>query len=177
MSESSAWTAEREREGEEPPVAVPPPYSPSGQGETPQLRTTLDCWACGVLISAHNLLVALLNLLLLILVFGAVLLPAAVMVSFGLLCHSQVLHSPPARCLEILGDGSSTALMVVGFMLVTPLGVLALAAYCRLARHLQLGLCFVPYSKAVYRNLPAAHYRARGVCCLQGAQEAGKVWV
>ncbi|XP_059832298.1 transmembrane protein 88-like [Hypanus sabinus] len=176
MSES-AWTAERE--GDEPPVAVPPPYSPpgAGQSEAPQLRTTLDCWACGVLISAHNLLVALLNLLLLILVFGAVLLPAAVMVSFGLVCHSQVLGSRPALCVDVLDDGSSTALMVVGFVLVTPLGVLALAAYCRLARHLQLGLCFVPYSKAVYRNLPAVHYRAGGVCCLQGAQEPGKVWV
>ncbi|XP_051900655.1 transmembrane protein 88-like [Pristis pectinata] len=172
MSESSASAARGDA-----PAAVPPPYTPPGQGEGLELRSTLDCWACGVLISAHNLLVAALNLLLLLLVFTAVLLPTTLMVAFGLLCHSQVFGSPPPRCEEILDDGSSTALMVVGFVLLTPLGVLALAAYCRLARHLQLALCFVPYSKAVYRNLPAARYLGAGICCLRAGEGAGKVWV
>uniref|UniRef100_A0A3B5LF25 EF-hand domain-containing protein n=1 Tax=Xiphophorus couchianus TaxID=32473 RepID=A0A3B5LF25_9TELE len=40
----------------------------------------------------------------------------------------------------MLTDGGCVALLVVGFLLVTPLLVLALAAYCRLARHLQLEL-------------------------------------
>ena len=34
-------------------------------------------------------------------------------------------------------------LLVVGFLLETPLLVLALAKYCRLARQLQLGLSFI----------------------------------
>lgn len=74
------------------------------------------------------------------------------------------------------------ALLVVGFLLVTPLLVLALAAYCRLARHLQLGLCFIPYSRAVYKNLPATRHRGAG-CCGGGGRDGadgggkGKVWV
>ncbi|XP_067827930.1 transmembrane protein 88-like [Heptranchias perlo] len=165
------------RDGSSPSPPVPPPYSPAGGSEGLELRSALDCWACAVLLTAHNALVGLLNVLLIAAVFGAVLMPASVMVVFGFLCHSQVLNSQAAHCKEILNDNSSTALMVVGFLLVTPLAVLALAAYCRLARHLQLGLCFVPYSKAVYRNLPASRYRGAGVCCLKAGETAGKVWV
>uniref|UniRef100_A0A3B3HP29 Transmembrane protein 88 a n=1 Tax=Oryzias latipes TaxID=8090 RepID=A0A3B3HP29_ORYLA len=57
-------------------------------------------------------------------------------------------------CSDLLDDTACVALLVVGFLLLTPLLVLALAAYCRLARHLQLGMCFIPYSRAVYKNLP-----------------------
>ncbi|XP_064827951.1 uncharacterized protein LOC135544339 [Oncorhynchus masou masou] len=39
-------------------------------------------------------------------------------------------------CSDLLDDGGCVALLVVGFILVTSLLVLALAAYCRLARHL-----------------------------------------
>ncbi|XP_048476024.1 transmembrane protein 88-like [Rhincodon typus] len=160
-------------------VEVPPQYpsDPACRGEGLELRSGLDCWACAVLLTAHNILVTLLNVLLITTVFGTILLPASIMVTFGLLCHSQVLNSQASHCTEILSDNSSTALMVVGFVLVTPLAVLALAAYCRLARHLQLGLCFIPYSKAVYRNLPASRYRWTGICCLRKGETSGKVWV
>lgn len=84
-------------------------------------------------------------------------------------------------CSDLLNDGGCVALLVVGFLLVTPLLVLALAAYCRLARHLQLGLCFIPYSRAVYKNLPATQHRGlAGGCCgrQSGKRERkGKVWV
>ena len=80
-------------------------------------------------------------------------------------------------CTDLLEDGGSVALLVVGFLLLTPLLVLALAAYCRLARHLQLGLCFIPYSRAVYKNPPAALHRGLP-CCSQGAPESKRsVWV
>ncbi|XP_067882979.1 transmembrane protein 88-like [Heterodontus francisci] len=162
----------------ERPPAIPPAYSSDpGRDETLQLRSTLDCWACAVLVTAQNAVVGLFNILLIAAVFGTVLMPASIMVVFGFLCHSQVLNSHAAHCKELLNDNSSTALMVVGFVLVTPLAVLALAAYCRLARHLQLGLCFIPYSKAVYRNLPASRYRGAGLCCLKTGETAGKVWV
>lgn len=92
-------------------------------------------------------------------------------------------HGTSVYCSEVLNDGGCVALLVVGFLLLTPLLVLALAAYCRLARHLQLGLCFIPYSRAVYKNLPAAHHRGSGTggcCSQQGSSEMegkGSIWV
>uniref|UniRef100_UPI003AACCC45 uncharacterized protein n=1 Tax=Centroberyx gerrardi TaxID=166262 RepID=UPI003AACCC45 len=57
-----------------------------------------------------------------------------------------------------------------------------MAAYCRLTRNLQLGLCFIPYSRAVYKNLPATQHRGLGTGCCGGREGAegsgkGKVWV
>lgn len=105
----------------------------------------------------------------------------------------DVINPPPALqvqpsgtflyCSDLLDDTGCVALLVVGFLLLTPLLVLALAAYCRLARHLQLGMCFIPYSRAVYKNLPASRQRgpsAAGCCGQQGAKEGdgkGSVWV
>lgn len=73
-------------------VVVPPPYSPEvGGGEAPlELRGSLDCWACSVLVTAQNLLIAAINACLAGLVFGLILTPAIVMVVFGFLCHSTV---------------------------------------------------------------------------------------
>ncbi|KAL0182466.1 hypothetical protein M9458_021841, partial [Cirrhinus mrigala] len=90
-------------------------------------------------------------------------------------------HGTSVYCSDLLDDGGCVALLVVGFLLLAPLLVLALAAYCRMARHLQLGLCFIPYSRAVYKNLPASRHRGLGGCCgQQGAGESegkGSVWV
>eukprot|EP00066_Takifugu_rubripes_P015628 XP_011604894.1 PREDICTED: transmembrane protein 88 [Takifugu rubripes] len=178
-------------------VVVPPPYSAAesgggarggaGGGEAPlELRGSLDCWACSVLVTAQNLVIAAINACLASLVFGSILTPAVVMVTFGFLCHSTVRpHGTTPYCSDLLNDGGCVALLVVGFLLVTPLLVLALAAYCRLARHLQLGLCFIPYSRAVYKNLPARQHRGLGAgCCGGGSSKGGadgggkgKVWV
>ncbi|XP_068444299.1 transmembrane protein 88 b [Clinocottus analis] len=165
-------------------VVVPPPYSAADSLEAPlELRGSLDCWACSVLVTAQNLLIASVNACLAALVFGTVLTPAIVMVVFGFLCHSTVRpHGTTPYCSDLLTDGGCVALLVVGFLLVTPLLVLALAAYCRLARHLQLGLCFIPYSRAVYKNLPAARHRGKSAGCCGGRDAAdgggkGKVWV
>lgn len=74
-------------------VVVPPPYSPGG-GEAPEspleLRGSLDCWACSVLVTAQNLVIALINAVLASVVFGTILTPALAMVIFGFLCHSTV---------------------------------------------------------------------------------------
>lgn len=78
---------------ETPRVVVPPPYSAadSGGSEGPlELRGSLDCWACSVLVTAQNLLIAAINACLAALVFGSILTPAIVMVVFGFLCHSTV---------------------------------------------------------------------------------------
>lgn len=66
----------------------------------PEPRDPLDCWACAVLVTAQNLLVAAFNLLLLALVLGTILLPAVTMLSFGFLCHSQV-SGRPGVCVRV----------------------------------------------------------------------------
>lgn len=73
-------------------VVVPPPYSAAeGAGEAPlELRGSLDCWACSVLVTAQNVLIAAINACLVALVFGSILTPAIAMVTFGFLCHSTV---------------------------------------------------------------------------------------
>lgn len=72
-------------------VVVPPPYSAAESGEAPlELRGSLDCWACSVLVTAQNLVIAAINACLAGLVFGTILTPAIVMVVFGFLCHSTV---------------------------------------------------------------------------------------
>uniref|UniRef100_A0A8C7MT52 Transmembrane protein 88 b n=1 Tax=Oncorhynchus kisutch TaxID=8019 RepID=A0A8C7MT52_ONCKI len=65
-------------------VVVPPPDAPL------ELRGSLDCWACSVLVTAQNLVIAGINACLAGLVFGLILTPAIVMVVFGFLCHSTV---------------------------------------------------------------------------------------
>ncbi|XP_029028662.1 transmembrane protein 88a [Betta splendens] len=166
-------------------VVVPPPYSPGGAADAAEgpleLRGSLDCWACSVLVTAQNLVIALVNAGLATVVFGSILAPALAMIVFGFLCHSTVQpHGTSLYCSDVLDDGGCVALLVVGFLLLTPLLVLALAAYCRLARHLQLGLCFIPYSRAVYKNLPASHHRGGGCFSQRGSLERegkGSIWV
>lgn len=74
-------------------------------GGGPEPRDPLDCWACAVLVTAQNLLVAAFNLLLLALVLGTILLPAVTMLGFGFLCHSQVSMRP--RCRGRVAAGSA----------------------------------------------------------------------
>lgn len=73
----------------------------------PEPRDPLDCWACAVLVTAQNLLVAVFNLLLLALVLGTILLPAVTMLGFGFLCHSQVSMGP---------KGYACVVMVMGYL-------------------------------------------------------------
>lgn len=74
-------------------VVVPPPYSAGGSeaADPPlELRGSLDCWACSVLVTAQNMVIALINGLLASVVFGTILTPALTMIIFGFLCHSTV---------------------------------------------------------------------------------------
>lgn len=77
-------------------VVVPPPYSLGGSeaAEIPlELRGSLDCWACSVLVTAQNLIIALINAVVACIVFGTILTPALAMIIFGFLCHSSVMGS------------------------------------------------------------------------------------
>lgn len=75
-------------------MAEAPAAQRPGFAGAPEPRDPLDCWACAVLVTAQNLLVAVFNLLLLALVLGTILLPAVTMLGFGFLCHSQVSMCP-----------------------------------------------------------------------------------
>ncbi|KAM5310547.1 transmembrane protein 88 isoform 2-T2 [Glossophaga mutica] len=139
----------------------------------PEPRDPLDCWACAVLVTAQNLLVAAFNLVLLALVLGTILLPAVTMLGFGFLCHSQ---APP--CTAHLRDPGFTALLVTGFLLLVPLLVLALASYRRLCLRLHLADCLVPYSRALYRRRRTPPVRQiRASPGSQAVPTSGKVWV
>lgn len=169
-------------------AVVPPPYT-LGSGEAAadpplELRGSLDCWACSVLVTAQNMVIALANGMLASVIFGIILSPSLAMILFGFVCHSTVLpYGTTVFCSDILDDHGCVALLVMGFLLLTPLLVLALAAFCRLARYLHLGACFIPYSRAVYKNLPASRQRredAGGCCGQEGPSERegkGSVWV
>lgn len=98
-------------------VVIPPPYSAaeSGGSEAPlELRGTLDCWACSVLVTAQNLVIAAINACLAGLVFGTILTPAIVMVVFGFLCHSTVRRGEDGHWMHALNhstfDSKSNAL-------------------------------------------------------------------
>lgn len=92
QTQSELRTASRAGSG----VVVPPPYSLGGSeaADTPlELRGSLDCWACSVLVTAQNLVITLINVGLASIVFGTILTPALVMIIFGFLCHSTVSYS------------------------------------------------------------------------------------
>uniref|UniRef100_A0ACB8EX03 Uncharacterized protein n=1 Tax=Sphaerodactylus townsendi TaxID=933632 RepID=A0ACB8EX03_9SAUR len=73
----------------------PPPYAGEGALE---LRGSLDCWACAVLVTLQNLLVGTLNLLLVALIFGIILFPSGVLLGFGFLCHSKFFNTQAQYC-------------------------------------------------------------------------------
>ncbi|KAG5835583.1 hypothetical protein ANANG_G00245540 [Anguilla anguilla] len=89
--------------------------------------------------------------LLLAAVFTLVLLPATLLLSAGFLCHSRVLNSPLPLC-GYLDDNSCSALIILGFVMMSPLVVLAAAMFCGLVRRLRLLLLFQPMSRACYRG-------------------------
>uniref|UniRef100_A0A8D2LF55 Transmembrane protein 88 n=1 Tax=Varanus komodoensis TaxID=61221 RepID=A0A8D2LF55_VARKO len=116
-------------------------------------RSTCGCCAWAGLVAAMNSLAFLLNVLLMAAVFAIVLLPTVVLVYFGFQCHSRVLHSTAYYCKTVLDDNSSSALIILGFVIMSPLIVVATALYCSLARRLHLFLCFQPCSRAVYKGV------------------------
>ncbi|XP_053320333.1 transmembrane protein 88 [Spea bombifrons] len=144
--------------------APPPPYTPL----PPTPREPLDCWACAVLITAHNLLVGAANLLIFLILCGGALAPSAAMLLYGFLCHPQFRRPKETLCSPLLTPVACTALLVFGVILLLPFLILGLAAYARLAHALKLGSCFLPYSRAVYQG------RQRGA---KERQQESKSWV
>uniref|UniRef100_A0A8D0DNW4 Transmembrane protein 88 n=1 Tax=Salvator merianae TaxID=96440 RepID=A0A8D0DNW4_SALMN len=130
-----------------------PPYSMDDQLLPMERRSPCGCWIWACLVAAINVLVFLLNFLLLAAIFAVVLLPTIVVVYFGFQCHSRVLHSAVSYCKTVLDDNSSSALIILGFVIMSPLMVIAMAIYCSLVRRLRLFLCFQPWARAVYKGV------------------------
>uniref|UniRef100_A0A8D0EYW1 Transmembrane protein 88 n=1 Tax=Strix occidentalis caurina TaxID=311401 RepID=A0A8D0EYW1_STROC len=126
-----------------------PPYDMDDQLLPREPRSAWCCLAWTLVVGTMNFLVFFMNLLLMFVIFTIVLLPTIVVVYFGFQCHSRVLHSAARYCRSILDDNSSSALIILGFVIMSPLIVVAMAIYCSLARRLRLFMCFQPYSRAV----------------------------
>ncbi|KAJ6650429.1 hypothetical protein lerEdw1_008747, partial [Lerista edwardsae] len=89
-----------------------------------------------------------------------------------------VLHSTAYYCKTILDDNSSSALIILGFVLMSPLIVVAMAVYCNLARRLRLFMCFQPCSRAVYKGVKWRWYEDGGLCgCVKEWNSQVKAWV
>ncbi|KAM9176090.1 transmembrane protein 88B [Mergus octosetaceus] len=155
-----------------------PPYDMDDQLLPREPRSTWCCWAWALAIVTMNFLVFFINLLLLLVIFTVVLLPTIVVVYFGFQCHSRVLHSTARYCKTVLDDNSSSALIILGFVIMSPLIVVAMATYCSLARRLRLFMCFQPWSRAVYKGVKWRWYEEGGLCgCARGWNTQVKAWV
>ncbi|XP_037238196.1 transmembrane protein 88B [Falco rusticolus] len=155
-----------------------PPYDMDDQLLPREPRSVWWCLAWTLVVGTMNSLVFFMNLLLMFVIFTIVLLPTIVVVYFGFQCHSQVLHSAARYCKSILDDNSSSALIILGFVIMSPLIVVAMAIYCSLARRLRLCMCFQPYSRAVYKGVKWRWYEEGGLCsCAKGWNTQVKAWV
>ncbi|KAM3927316.1 transmembrane protein 88 [Leptodactylus fuscus] len=146
---------------------LPPPYTPP----PPVPRDPLDCWACAVLITAHNLLVGAANLGIFIVMCGGSLVPSAVMLLYGFLCHPRFRRTKETLCPALLTPAACVALLVFGVLLVLPFLILGLAGYARIVRCFHLSSCFLPYSRAMYQGTPAQRRPAKE------SPKDGKAWV
>ncbi|XP_077116870.1 transmembrane protein 88 [Ranitomeya variabilis] len=147
---------------------LPPPYTPA----PPEPREPLDCWACAVLITAHNLLVGAANLGIFILMCGGTLVPSAAMLLYGFLCHPRFRRPAEPLCPALLTPAACVSLLVFGALLALPLLILGLAGYARIVRCFQLSSCFLPYSRAMYRGTAARSRPAK-----EGPKDGDKAWV
>ncbi|XP_064823288.1 transmembrane protein 88B-like isoform X2 [Oncorhynchus masou masou] len=130
---------------------LPPPLAHSEGSAWGSRRGRCGCVACGAGLLLWNVGVVLVCVLVLMAVFTLVLLPASLLLYVGFLCHSRVLdsHSPFCRYLD---DNSCSALIILGFVMMSPLVVVAAAIFCGLLRRLRLLLLFQPITRAWYRG-------------------------
>ncbi|KAG9353113.1 hypothetical protein JZ751_017689, partial [Albula glossodonta] len=147
LGDEGAGEEEKEQEDEygvgERVRMLPPPTAHSGEGVWGGQRGPVSRLVWGVALVLWNVAVAVLCVLVLAGVFALVLLPAALLLCAGFLCHSRVLNSPSPLC-RYLDDNSCSALIILGFVMMSPLVVVAAATFCSLVRRLHLLLLFQP---------------------------------
>ncbi|XP_077385887.1 transmembrane protein 88B [Festucalex cinctus] len=142
--EEELWLGERVK-------MLPPPVAHSGGSAWGSRRGAAGCVVCGAALLLWNVCVFLAGALLLTLVFSLVLLPAVVLLYAGFLCHSRILDGSSAIC-NYLDDNSCSALIILGFVMMSPLVVVAAAIFCGLLRRFRLLLLIQPISRARYRG-------------------------
>ncbi|XP_061543817.1 transmembrane protein 88 isoform X1 [Phycodurus eques] len=142
--EEDLWMGERVK-------MLPPPVAHSQGSAWGTRRSGSGCVVCGAALVLWNVCVLLAGALLLTLIFSLVLLPAVVLLYVGFLCHSRILDSSSAIC-NYLDDNSCSALIILGFVMMSPLVVVAAAVFCGLLRRFRLLLLIQPISRARYRG-------------------------
>ncbi|XP_061878193.1 transmembrane protein 88 isoform X2 [Entelurus aequoreus] len=142
--EEELWMGERVK-------MLPPPVAHSGGSAWGSQRGRCGCLACGAALVFWDVSVVLAGALLLVGVFFVVLLPAAVPLYAGFLCHSRILKGSSAIC-GYLDDNSSSALIILGFVMMSPLVVAAAVVFCGLLRRFRLLLLIQPITRARYRG-------------------------
>ncbi|XP_034023567.1 transmembrane protein 88 [Thalassophryne amazonica] len=130
---------------------MPPPVVESESSAWGSRRSCCGSVVCGAALLLWNLCVVSVTALLLVLVFSMVLLPAVLLLYAGFLCHSRVLGAPSAIC-HYLDDNSCSALIILGFVMTSPLVVLAAAVFCGIVRRFHLLLFIRPIKHAWYRR-------------------------
>ncbi|XP_062320680.1 transmembrane protein 88 [Osmerus eperlanus] len=128
-----------------------PPVAHSEGSAWGSRRGRCGCLAFGTGLVLWNVGIGLMCVLLLLAVFTLVLLPASLLLYAGFLCHSRVLDSKLPIC-HYLDDNSCSALIILGFVMMSPLVVVAAAIFCGLLRRLRLLLLFQPITRAWYRG-------------------------
>ncbi|KAF4093481.1 hypothetical protein AMELA_G00002530 [Ameiurus melas] len=114
-------------------------------------RGRSGCVLCGLMLVLWNVGVGVACVTLLCVVFMLVLTPPSFLLYTGFLCHTRVLASPSHFC-SYLDDNSCSALIILGFVMMSPLVVVAAATFCSLLRRFHLLDLFQPISTALYRG-------------------------
>ncbi|CAG5981137.1 transmembrane protein 88B [Menidia menidia] len=130
---------------------VPPPMAHSGDSVWGGRRSRCGSVLCGVAIILWNMLVVTACAVLLPLVFFLMLLPAVLLLYVGFLCHSRVLDDPSGICCY-LDDNSCSALIILGFVMMSPLVVMASVVFCGLLQRFQILLLIQPITRACYQR-------------------------
>ncbi|CAL8381872.1 unnamed protein product [Boreogadus saida] len=153
LGEAGSGEEDKEEEfwlGEEVKL-FPPQLAHTGGSAWGSRRGRLGCLACGAGLVLWNLGLVLLSAVLLATVFSLVLLPALLLLYTGFLCHSRVLDSSAALC-RYLDDNSASALIILGFVMMSPLVVVAAAIFCGLLRRLRVLALLQPVTRAWYQG-------------------------
>ncbi|XP_016116078.1 transmembrane protein 88-like [Sinocyclocheilus grahami] len=130
---------------------LPPPPAQCDGGVWGARRGHCGCVLWTLLLLLWNVLLLLGCVGLMVLIFSLILLPAALLLYAGFLCHSRVVASQAALC-HYLDDNSCSALIILGFVMMSPLVVVAAATFCALLRRLHLLLYFQPIAEARYQG-------------------------
>ncbi|MCJ8744129.1 hypothetical protein PDJAM_G00115040 [Pangasius djambal] len=131
-------------------LLAPPPAECDGEAWGSR-RGHVVCALCGLMLALWNVGVGVACGTLLCVVFMLVLTPPTLLLYTGFLCHTRVLASPSPLC-SYLDDNSCSALIILGFVMMSPLVVVAAATFCSLLRRFRLLQLFQPISAARYRG-------------------------